>query len=39
MQLPIKVMAGYDNIIFGEPVPGGEGRKGGVLLENRKPTK
>jgi hypothetical protein len=38
MQLPIKVMAGYDNIIFGEPVPGAQGGKGGVLLENRNPT-
>jgi hypothetical protein len=37
MQLPFRVMAGYDNIIVGAAVPGGEGRKGGVELENRNP--
>ena len=28
MAMPIHVMAGYDNLIFGEPIPSDGGQKG-----------
>ena len=35
MQLPFRVMAGYENIIFGSALPGEGDRKDGVTLEKR----